>query len=306
VSLSARDRKIVFAIVPILIIVVYWFLILGPKRQDATTADAAVTKQEQRRDAAQSAASQAASAKGAFASDYTEVVRLGKAIPSAVDMPGLLVQLDKASDGTGIRFTKLTTGERVDAGGTPATPTPSTSGSASSTGTPAAAGGDKAQSGPGTAAESANNAGAKTDQTNAKTDKASGGSGAPATAPAAVGSAAVTPPAGLETVPLTLEFEGNFFNLADFFHRLKRLVRVENDNVVVSGRLVTIESVKYSSDPAVFPKLKAELSATVYLAPLEQGAAAGATAQGPATTPAGATPSTPTPAPTAPAATATP
>jgi Tfp pilus assembly protein PilO len=304
VSLSARDRKIVFAIVPIVMILVYWFMILGPKRQEATTAGAAVTKQEKRRDAAQSAASQAASAKGAFASDYTEVVRLGKAIPSAVDMPGLLVQLDKASGGTGIRFTKLTTGERLDAAAAATTPTPSTSGSPSSTGTPAAAGGEKAQSGAGTAAESANGAAAKTDKTNAKTDKASGGSGTEAAAPAAVGSAAVTPPAGLETVPLTLEFEGNFFNLADFFHRIKRLVRVANNNVVVSGRLVTIESVKYSSEPETFPKLKAELKATVYLAPADQGTAAGATAAGPATTPAGATPTTP--APTAPAATATP
>ena len=115
-----------------------------------------------------------------------------------------------------------------------------------------------------------------------------------------------TAPAGLETVPLELEFVGNFFNLADFFHDIKRFVRVANKNVVVSGRLVTIEGVKFASDPELFPKITAEIKATVYLSPKAQGTTAGATPQGPAgaprparlrrARPAGTTPS---PAPTA-------
>jgi hypothetical protein len=32
---------------------------------------------------------------------YAQVVRLGKALPSSVDMPSLLVQLDAAAAGTG-------------------------------------------------------------------------------------------------------------------------------------------------------------------------------------------------------------
>jgi hypothetical protein len=82
-------------------------------------------------------------------------------------------------------------------------------------------------------------------------------------------------------MPLELTFEGNFYNLADFFHRLKRFVRVFNSQVVVRGRLMTVESLKYSSDPEIFPKLKAELTATVYLSPATQGTTAGATPQGP-------------------------
>jgi len=99
----------------------------------------------------------------------------------------------------------------------------------------------------------------------------------------------------LETVPLELAFEGNFFNLADFFHDIKRFVRVANKNVVVSGRLVTIEGVKFASDPELFPRLTAEVEATVYLSPKAEGATAGATPQGPTTTPASTT--TPTSAP---------
>ena len=50
-------------------------------------------------------------AKTNFAADYGEIVRLGKAIPARVDMPSLLVQLDRAAEGTGITFTKITQGE---------------------------------------------------------------------------------------------------------------------------------------------------------------------------------------------------
>jgi hypothetical protein len=111
-------------------------------------------------------------------------------------------------------------------------------------------------------------------------------------------------------MPLELQFVGNFFNLADFFHDVKRFVRVANQTVVVSGRLVTIEDVKFESDPELFPKITATLKATVYLSPKTEGTTAGATPQGPApapgteTTPA-STPATTSPSPT-PTATATP
>ena len=119
-----------------------------------------------------------------------------------------------------------------------------------------------------------------------------------------------TAPAGLETVPLELEFTGDFFRLADFFHDVKRFVHVVSEDVVVNGRLVTIDSVNYTSDPLLFPRLRAEIKATVYLSPKTEGVAAGATPQGPAATPPSTTPAA-TPAPTAtpspaPTATATP
>ena len=69
---------------------------------------------------------------------------------------------------------------------------------------------------------------------------------------------------------------------------------------------MSVDSLKFTSDPELFPSLKAEIKATVYLAPKAQGATAGATPQGPGTTPASdpaapAAPNAPTP-PTAVAA----
>ncbi len=77
--------------------------------------------------------------------------------------------------------------------------------------------------------------------------------------------------------------------------------------MLVSGRLVTVESVRWTSDEAIFPHIRAEITATVYLSPKAQGVTAGATPQGPSTgTPAsGTTPADSAPA-VAPTATATP
>jgi Tfp pilus assembly protein PilO len=319
-SLSDRDRKIALVIVPIVLVAVYWFLLLSPKREAAAEASKDKTEQTERRDAAKAQADLARGAQTNFAADYTQMVRLGKAIPSGVDMPSLIVQLDSAAAGTGIRFTRIATGERDATAAV--TPPVAATGSQASGSAPAEAGGQPAQSAPGSAAESANNtAQAASQQADAasqsgvaasdtQTSTSTGGGlpvgGGAATAGAPAGTTG-TSPAGLETVPLELEFVGNFFNLADFFHDIKRFVRVANKNVVVSGRLVTVEGVKFSSDPELFPKITAEIKATVYLSPKAQGTTAGATPQGPAPAAPGTQPtpasgtdgSTPTPAPTA-------
>jgi hypothetical protein len=109
---------------------------------------------------------------------------------------------------------------------------------------------------------------------------------------------------GLDAVPLQFTFKGNFFDLADFFHRMKRFVRVVNDRVDVSGRLMAIESISFVS--STFPKLEAQVTAKVYLAPKTQGATAGANATGPATSSASSpTPTTSTPGASPPAAVVT-
>src|SRR5829696_5148775 len=147
-SLSDRDRKLVLVIVPVLLVAAYWFLLLAPKRQEAAQAATKLTKQEERRDAARALAKSTQGAETNFANDYAEIVRLGKAIPSSVDMPSLMVQLDAAAAGTGIRFTRIATGDREPgaAPAAPAAPAPAPSG-----GAPTEAGGQPAQSAPGTA-----------------------------------------------------------------------------------------------------------------------------------------------------------
>ena len=283
-TLTDRDRKILIVIVPLVVVLGYWFLLLAPKREEASTAAAQLAKQEKRLTTARAADSGLASAKTDFAADYSELVRLGKAVPSTVDMPSLIVQLESAAHGTGIRFSRIATGERAPA---PAAAAPGDAKAAD-------AGGTAAQSGPGKATETANDASdTQTSTTSGKGVPVGGGSAG--SAPAA--GAATTAPPGLETVPLELEFQGGFFDLADFFHRLKRFVRSDDGQIDVRGRLVSVDGLKFSSTPEIFPRLKAEITATAYLAPKSEGATAGATPEGPAPgvpQAASTTPTTPT------------
>jgi Tfp pilus assembly protein PilO len=306
-SLTDRDRKILIALIPLVAIVGYWFLLLAPKRQEASKIKDQLSQAEQVRDAAQQKASQLSGAKRSFAADYATVIRLGKSIPATVDMPSLLVQLDRAARGTGIKFTDVKTGDRSGAPA-PAPAPASTSGTpgGGSSG-PSAPGSGSAQSAPGKAAQNASNAVSSANATNGANAAAAGSTptapagGAGGTDPAAAGAP------GLESVPLDFEFRGSFFDLANFFHRMKRFVRVVNNHVVIRGRLMTINSFSFDSS-SNFPEITAQVSATVYLAPKAEGVDAGASPAGPAgTTPGTSAPqtasssssSTPPPTPTA-------
>jgi hypothetical protein len=108
---------------------------------------------------------------------------------------------------------------------------------------------------------------------------------------------------GLDTVPLDFTFSGDFFELADFLHKLKRFVHLNDDRIVVDGRLMVVES--FSLKMKDFPTLEATMTAKVYLSPQDEGAAAGATPEGPATATPAASTGAPAPAP-APTPVATP
>lgn len=312
-SLTDRDRKIVLAILPVLLLAVYWFLVLSPKRKEAKKLGAQVTQAQQARDQAVSTANALEQAKANFPVQYAQMVRLGKAIPTQVDMPSLIVQLDAAAHGTGIQFGDIKVGARV-----PAAPVPAPTTTTPSTGTtppPVAAGGAQAQTSYGQAAESANNAAAQGNAQaiqqsglsadDASTSTASKSGGLPIGGGNSITPTALTPGQpvpGLDTVPLTFTFGGKFTNLSNFFHRLKRFVHLANNRIKVQGRLITIDSLKFSSTAANFPNLEADVSATVYLSPKDGGTTAGATSAGPATTTPGTTSSASTaPAPSTPA-----
>jgi hypothetical protein len=301
VNISDRDRRILLILIPIVLLIAYWFLILGPKRDDLKTAQDAQTAAESARDSAVAQAARLESARQTFAADYAAVVRLGKAIPDTIDAPSLLVQLDRASNGTHIDFNSVTFGERAAATVPTTTTTTATQGPAQPNGN-AAAGGAPAQSGVGRAAESAGNAVNQGNQASSNVDAASGGTTTTtttATTTTTTGAAPSTVAPALDAVALTFNFSGSYFDLADFFHRIKRFVYVANNQIFVRGRLLTIDTLSFapgtSSTPgATTGALTATLGATVYLSPKSQGATGGATAAGPAgtttettTTPAG-------------------
>jgi Pilus assembly protein, PilO len=120
----------------------------------------------------------------------------------------------------------------------------------------------------------------------------SGSGAAPANAPANASTAAALPPgatvgaAGLPVMPFSFTFDGSFFKLSDFMSRMERFIYQQNKVLNVSGRLLTIDSLKLGAGPSGFPRMTAEVGATAYLAPENEGVTGGAT---PTTPPASGT-----------------
>ncbi len=124
----------------------------------------------------------------------------------------------------------------------------------------------------------------------------SGGEGASTSAGATEGAAALLPlgasvgPAGFAAMPYTLDFEGGFFDIADFIEGLDSLVETKDGLVDAHGRLVTIDGFNLTpqsgeggeSDAASSDSLAANFSVTTYVTPPGQGLTAGATESGPA------------------------
>jgi Tfp pilus assembly protein PilO len=91
-------------------------------------------------------------------------------------------------------------------------------------------------------------------------------------------------PAGLSAMPYTLNFSGNFFQIANFIRGIDNLVKTTNAKVSVNGRLLTVNAFSIAPSEEGLPKLAVSFSVTTYLTPPEQGLTGGATPSGPAPT----------------------
>lgn len=82
------------------------------------------------------------------------------------------------------------------------------------------------------------------------------------------GTGTKTLPGGVVAVPVTLTFEGGFFEMTRFVRKIERYTVTAGDDIDVRGRLVSIESINLSTAADGFPDVKAEVTANVYRAPL--------------------------------------
>ena len=83
----------------------------------------------------------------------------------------------------------------------------------------------------------------------------------------------------LDEIPVELTFDGRFFALSDMFRSIQRFVQVADGKLEVHGRLIRID--EFSFDSAAFPNITAQIKATIYAAPANEGPTGGATPVGP-------------------------
>jgi Tfp pilus assembly protein PilO len=70
---------------------------------------------------------------------------------------------------------------------------------------------------------------------------------------------------GYQVVPITVVFDGNFFQLTDFLFRLRNLVDVRQGELAASGRLFTIDSMQFDESQLKFPEIRATLQIDAFI-----------------------------------------
>ena len=99
-------------------------------------------------------------------------------------------------------------------------------------------------------------------------------------------------------LPISVTFEGNFYNLADFLYRLRSLVTVQAGTLDATGRLFSVDTLAFNESELKFPQIQATLviDAFVYAAaPATVAAATPPAATAPASTTTATTTTTETP-----------
>jgi hypothetical protein len=70
---------------------------------------------------------------------------------------------------------------------------------------------------------------------------------------------------GYSTIPLSVEFDGNFYELSDFLFRLRNLVRVRAGHLDAQGRLFDVDSISFGESTKAFPQIKASLTVHAFV-----------------------------------------
>ena len=70
---------------------------------------------------------------------------------------------------------------------------------------------------------------------------------------------------GYQVVPITIVFDGNFFQLNDFLFRLRNLVDVRQGALAANGRLFTIDSMQFDESQLKFPEIRATLQVDAFI-----------------------------------------
>jgi type IV pilus assembly protein PilO len=71
--------------------------------------------------------------------------------------------------------------------------------------------------------------------------------------------------AGYSVIPISVVFEGNYYQLSDLLYRLRNLVEVHNENLVTTGRLFTVDHVAFQQGKGGFPSLQATLTVDAFV-----------------------------------------
>jgi hypothetical protein len=275
----ANDRVILIVLPLLAIVAAFWFLLISPKRDEASQLQADIDSNTAALEAAEAQIATAEQAREAFPKNYGELVKLGRAIPEDDDQSTLVYDMAELGDGNQLDFRSFIVKPGAGEEAAPAPPPAPTANAA--------------------------------DESEERVETAVAEDGA-TPAPATEASAALLPigatvgPAGLPVTPYEFVYTGNFFDVADFLGDVDSTVSTENGKPVVHGRLMTVDGFALVGDKiSGFPNVEANFAITTYIVPPGEGITGGATPAGPVPATSGPTTVSAPETPTAPPAAAT-
>jgi hypothetical protein len=289
-AMTDRDKKVLAAVLGLLLLAGIWFLMIRPKQTAVSEAQTRKDQAQAALDAAKVDETAAKAVKREKPQSYARIVRLGAAVPVGPDFESLLVQINSIAEKSQVSFENLSvamsnadSGATAAASGTTCQPAGATGATAGgSTGST----GSTAQTWVGSSINKANNAAGTANSTNAQRQTTTAELSCDAAPTLADLSAQA---AGLTSYSYTLTFKGSYFKLEDVLERVLGLVKVKNGQVAVDGRLLDIKQMTFNIDE--FPVLTANIQLTGYSMPVAE--AATTQSASPSGTPASSTGPTP-------------
>jgi Tfp pilus assembly protein PilO len=107
--MRARGREIyiITAVVAVVLIVAWYFLLFSPMQRKASDLDTQVQSAQNALDVANQEVVKLESYKKTAPQSRAEIVRLGKMLPMSEGMPGLIIELSKTAEASGVSITSI-------------------------------------------------------------------------------------------------------------------------------------------------------------------------------------------------------
>ncbi|MGH2887225.1 MAG: hypothetical protein ACRDPA_31770 [Solirubrobacteraceae bacterium] len=129
--MTSRDRIVIMVVLALGAVVAGWFLVVSPKRSQASSLSTQVASEQSQLSSAQQQVAAGVSAQKEFAGQYAELAKLGEAVPPDDDIPSLIYQVQSAAQTSHVGFRGL----QLTGGGSSSSTPGSSSGSSSSSST---------------------------------------------------------------------------------------------------------------------------------------------------------------------------
>lgn len=110
--MNARGKEIyiITAVIAVVLIVAWYFLLFNPTRQELNDLGQQVDSAQSALDGAKQEVARLESYKKTAPQSRAEIVRLGKMLPASEGVPGLIIELTKTSEASGVTVTGITRG----------------------------------------------------------------------------------------------------------------------------------------------------------------------------------------------------